>query len=59
MTNDFLVTHSRVGEIPTISSDSILPVEDFLLDAGPFAIGSRVRIRQPKLLPAVWTVALN
>ena len=26
------------------------------LNSGPFAIGSRARIRQPKLLPAVWTV---
>jgi uncharacterized membrane protein len=27
------------------------------LDSGPFAIGSRARIRQPKLLPALWTVS--
>jgi carbon monoxide dehydrogenase subunit G len=27
------------------------------LDPGPLAIGSRVRIKQPKLLPAVWIVS--
>jgi uncharacterized protein YndB with AHSA1/START domain len=26
------------------------------LDAGPFAVGSRARIKPPKLLPAIWTV---
>jgi hypothetical protein len=26
------------------------------LDEGPFAVGSRVRILQPKLIPAVWRV---
>jgi uncharacterized membrane protein len=26
------------------------------LDNGPFAVGTSVRIRQPKLLPAVWRV---
>jgi hypothetical protein len=27
------------------------------LDSGPFVIGSRARVRQPKLLPALWTVS--
>jgi uncharacterized membrane protein len=26
------------------------------LEAGPFGIGSRARVKQPKLLPAVWSV---
>src|SRR4051812_32184575 len=26
------------------------------LDSGEFSVGSRARIRQPKLLPALWTV---
>ena len=26
------------------------------MDNGPFAVGSRVRVCQPKLLPAVWQV---
>jgi len=26
------------------------------LDAGPFVVGSRVQILQPKLLPATWTI---
>src|SRR5215467_2460320 len=28
------------------------------LDAGPFGIGSRARVKQPKLLPAVWSVTI-
>jgi hypothetical protein len=27
------------------------------LDSGPFVLGSRARIRQPKLPPALWTVS--
>ena len=27
------------------------------MDGGPFGMGSRVQIRQPKLLPAVWEVS--
>jgi carbon monoxide dehydrogenase subunit G len=33
---------------------SMTSIERF--DAGPFVVGSRVHIQQPKLLPATWTI---